>query len=326
MRILIADDEAVSLKLLESRLRKWGYDVVSARDGSDAWEVLASQASPSLAILDWQMPGLDGLELCRKIRQLGREPYVYVILLTAKSRPEDVVAGLEAGADDYLAKPFDAQELQVRLRSGRRIIELCEQLVAAREAFSEKASRDWLTGLWNRGAIMDALACELARAGREGKPLGVLMGDIDHFKHVNDTYGHLAGDAVLRETARRILGSRRPYDSVGRYGGEELLVLAPGCDLALAGRLAERLRTAVAATSFDTPDGLIPVTISFGATAYEPGSSADADALVRAADQALYQAKDGGRNRVACGAAATPHLPGPEGGTPHADTSIRAER
>jgi two-component system cell cycle response regulator len=298
MKILIADDEAVSLKLLEARLRKWGYEVIAVRDGSEAWQVLAREGSPGLAILDWQMPGIDGLELCRRLRQLNREPYVYVILLTAKNRSEDVVAGLEAGADDYVAKPFDAHELQVRLRAGRRIIELCEQLVAAREVMSEKASRDWLTGLWNRGAIMDALGRELARASREGKPLGVVLGDIDHFKRVNDTYGHMAGDAVLRETARRILASRRAYDSVGRYGGEELLILAPGCDLAVAGRLAERLRAVVAAKSFDTPDGLIEVTMSFGATAFEPGSGADADALVRAADRALYQAKNGGRNRV----------------------------
>jgi two-component system cell cycle response regulator len=305
MKILIADDEVVSLKLLESRLRKWGYEVVATRDGSAAWAVLTGEGPPGLAILDWQMPGIDGLELCRRIRQVAREPYVYVILLTAKNRSEDIVAGLEAGADDYMAKPFDAHELQVRLRAGRRIIELCEQLVAAREAMSEKASRDWLTGLWNRGAIMDALGSELARAGREDKPLGILMGDIDHFKRVNDTYGHMAGDAVLRETARRILGARRAYDSVGRYGGEEMLILAPGCDLPGAGGLAERLRAVVNAKSFDTPDGLIQITMSFGATAYEPGSSADADALVRAADRALYQAKNGGRNRVASVRAAT---------------------
>ncbi len=298
MKILIADDEAVSRRILESRLRRWGYDVVVACDGTQAWDALQQPDAPDLAILDWEMPGMDGVEVCRRLRQAGRESYVYVLLLTSRNRGEDVVAGMDAGADDYVSKPFDDNELKVRLRAGRRILDLVAELVRAREMLSDKASHDSLTGLWNRGAIVEALGREMARSDREGTRLGVLLGDIDWFKRVNDLHGHLAGDAVLRETGLRMLATKRPYDIVGRYGGEEFLILVPGCAIEPARGVGERMRTAIAAEPMNTADGLIPVTMSLGVADYLPGSGTTAEALVRAADLAMYRAKKGGRNRV----------------------------
>ena len=298
MRVLIAEDESISRRILESQLGKWGYEVVSARSGAEAWEILQAKGGPSLAILDWQMPEMDGVEVCRRVRQLAKEPYAYLILLTSRSRSEDVVVGLEAGADDYVAKPFDPSELRVRLRAGRRILELCEQLVAARESLTERAMRDSLTGLLNRGAVLEALGRELGRAKRNSAPVGVILADLDHFKRINDTFGHLAGDAVLREATRRMHASRRVYDYIGRYGGEEFLVVVPGCNLELAARVAERMRTAIGADEVDTAEGRISLTISLGVSAFEPAIGADADTLIRAADRALYRAKDLGRNRV----------------------------
>jgi diguanylate cyclase (GGDEF)-like protein len=301
MRILVAEDEAVSRRILESRLRRWGYDVVIACDGAQAWEALQKPDAPDLAILDWEMPGMDGVEVCRRVRQEGREPYVYVLLLTSRSRGEDVVAGMEAGADDYVSKPFDDNELKMRLRAGRRILDLVGELVRAREMLADKATHDSLTSLWNRGAIVEALAREIARSDREGTPLGVVLGDIDWFKRVNDTFGHLAGDAVLRETARRMLAAKRPYDAVGRYGGEEFLLLAPGCGPDQARGVGERMRAAIAAEPMNTADGLIPVTMSIGVTTFASRSGVNAEALVRVADEALYRAKANGRDRVETG-------------------------
>jgi two-component system, cell cycle response regulator len=298
MRILVADDDAVTRRLLQARLAGWGYEVVAVADGGAAWRALQEADAPRLAVLDWEMPELDGPELCRRVRAAGAEPYVYLILLTARDRGADLVTGLAAGADDFIAKPFAPQELQGRLRVGRRILDMAAELVAAREAMTLRATRDALTGLLNRGTIVEFLGRELARADREGQPLGVMMADLDHFKRVNDTHGHLAGDAVLREAARRILAGRRVYDLVGRYGGEELLLLAPGCDLEAAASVAERLRAAIGDRPIDTAEGPIAITASWGVTTYTPGSGLDPEAVIKAADGALYAAKRAGRDRV----------------------------
>jgi len=298
MKILIADDDPVSRRRLETILSKWGYEVITARDGTEAWRELQAEDSPSLAILDWMMPGVDGPELCRRIRKRGDERYTYVIILTSLDTRDDLVLGMESGADDYVVKPFDAQELRVRLRAGRRILELQSQLIAAREALEVKATHDALTGLWNRAAILEMLDCELARSERENKPLCVVLGDIDKFKHVNDTYGHLAGDAVLRETARRATSVVRRYGPVGRYGGEEFLFVVPVCGGPDALRVAERIRGSIGTAPMDTSEGLIPVTISLGVAVTEGRGPVNRDALLRAADRALYQAKRAGRDRV----------------------------
>jgi diguanylate cyclase (GGDEF)-like protein len=298
VKILIAEDDAISRRLLDTILKKWGYEVVVAFDGGQAWEELQKEDAPRLAILDWMMPEMDGVEVCGKVRERTDAPYVYILLLSAKSQREDLVKGMESGADDYITKPFDANELKVRLRAGRRILDLQTQLMNAQEALRDQASRDPLTGIWNRTAIFDAVHRELVRAEREGNQLGVVMVDIDHFKNLNDTHGHQAGDAVLREFTRRIARSLRPYDSVGRYGGEEFLVALPGCDVDAAARHAERLRSLIGEEPFDTSEGRHTITCSLGVACTTPLCKVDTDSLVRCADAALYRAKHNGRNRV----------------------------
>ncbi|MBI4876599.1 MAG: diguanylate cyclase [Acidobacteria bacterium] len=298
MRVLIADDLVVSRHLLEATLRKWSYEVVAAKDGNEAWDHLQRPDAPALAILDWMMPGLTGLDICRLVRKQNREPYTYILLLTSKNLKEDVVEGMEAGADDYVTKPFDQNELNVRLRAGRRIVELQAELLAAREELRVQATHDGLTRIWNRPAILDILQREIGRTAREGGPVSVIMLDLDEFKKVNDTHGHLAGDAVLCEAVRRIQSSMRSYDAIGRYGGEEFLVVLPGFDEAAACHQAERLRVAVARDPMKLSEGTVVVTASFGVTAGTAACGADPERLIHSADEALYEAKRAGRNRV----------------------------
>lgn len=298
MRILIAEDDPISRRLLETILGKWGYEVVMAHDGEQAWRILQSSEAPRLAILDWMMPGQDGIEVCRRIRERPDSPYVYILLLTARSQREDLLQGMDAGADDYITKPFDANELKVRLRAGRRILDLQTQLMAAQDQLRDQASRDPLTGVWNRTAIFDVLRRDLARGERERSDTAVVMADLDYFKKLNDTYGHLAGDSVLRESVRRMAANIRSYDALGRYGGEEFLIVLPGCDSNSGCGRAERLRQALAAEAFDTSEGRITVTCSLGVASTAEIGRVDSDALIRAADAALYRAKNAGRNRI----------------------------
>jgi diguanylate cyclase (GGDEF)-like protein len=298
MKILIADDEPMSRRILEVLLIKWGYEVIVTTDGDAAWETLRLPDAPRMALLDWMMPGQNGLEVCRSLRRTRPEPYTYLLLLTAKDAKESVVEGLEAGADDYLTKPFHPQELKARIRVGLRLLDLEDSLVQAREAMRYKATHDTLTGVWNRGSILEMLEREVWRARREGVSLGVLIADLDHFKSVNDTYGHQAGDAVLREVTRRMQAVVRPYDAIGRHGGEEFLVLLPGCNGAETLEKAERMREAIVRDPVLTEAGLLKVTMSVGAvaTADWPGDSATQ--LLHMADAALYRAKADGRNRT----------------------------
>lgn len=297
MRILVAEDNPVFRSMLRSMLTNWGYDAVIARDGMEAWNLLREKNAPRLAILDWMMPGLDGVEVCRRVRGGNSEPYIYILLLTARTDSQDLVDGMEAGADDYLTKPFNAHELRVRLRAGCRILDLQEQLLHAREALREQATHDGLTQLLNRSAVLDVLRREAARAERERQPLSLLMLDLDRFKNINDTYGHLEGDAVLREAAQRLRAAGRCYDSIGRYGGEEFLVVLPGCTLADARAQGERLREIIGSTPFGTGQETRRITVSIGVSHARSG---DADNLIRDADEALYLAKAHGRNRVMC--------------------------
>lgn len=298
MKILIADDNKVSRHLLETPLRKWGYDLVVVCDGVAAWEELRKADGPDIAILDWEMPGLTGPEVCRMVRGLSREPYTYIMLITSKSLKEDLVEGMQAGADDYLTKPFDQSELEVRLRAGTRIFDLQTQLLAAREALREQATKDFLTKIWNRSSILEILDRELSRGQREGRPVGVVLVDLDRFKLVNDTYGHFAGDLVLQEAARRLQSSIRSYDAIGRYGGEEFLVILPGCDGVCTFGQAERMRGHLNSEPVRIQQGYHLLTASFGASSAQPGSRVSAEDFIRLADEALYEAKRQGRDRV----------------------------
>jgi two-component system, cell cycle response regulator len=299
-RVLIAEDDPIFRRILESWFKKWNYVVTAFDNGLDAWKVLQEESAPQLAILDWMMPGMDGIELCRKIRNRDHGPYRYVLLLTAKDDKQDVVAGLEAGADDYLTKPFDVDELRARVRAGKRILDLQAALIHAKDDLQFAAAHDPLTGLWNRGAILDFLKREVSRRQRSAEPLGVIMADIDYFKKINDTHGHLVGDAVLREVTRRLASGVRPYDVVGRYGGEEFLIVFPGCNAANLVIGAERLRHCVADQPVETSAGQLSVTLSLGLASAEQGEkeTLGSDTFLQTADQALYAAKARGRNRV----------------------------
>ena len=296
MRVLIADDSFLSRRLLEGTLRTWGYDVVVAVDGNEAWKVLGSDNAPALAILDWMMPGVTGPELCRRVRERGAEPYTYILLLTSRNDKDDVIEGMDSGADDYITKPFDKHELKVRLRAGSRIVDLQEQLVAAREALRVQATRDSLTELWTRSAILEILDRELDRSERSGTPVGVIIADLDHFKSINDTYGHFGGDAALQECTRRLQSATRSYDAVGRYGGEEFLVVLPGLDEEGVRLHSERMRNAISSQPVLAMEATLNLSCSFGCSS-GVGGRVTAEALIRAADEGLYRAKRGGRNR-----------------------------
>jgi diguanylate cyclase (GGDEF)-like protein len=296
VRVLVAEDDAASRFRLQMTLRTWGYDVVSVTNGRHAIAELARPDAPSLAILDWSMPVVDGLEVCRAIRSAADERYVYTILLTAHDRDEDVLAGFDAGADDYITKPFNSRELHARIRSGARFVQLQQELIAAREELRAKAMHDQLTRLLTRGAFFEVCELEFARARRGRMPISIVMADIDHFKSINDRFGHLGGDVVLREAARRLRASFRKEDAVGRYGGEEFVALAMGCSGDDAVKLAERFREAVHREPFRAGPAALDVTVSVGIAT---GTAADGtEALLRAADDALYRAKAHGRNRV----------------------------
>jgi len=297
VRILLVDDDPVSLQLLEATLTKWEYRVLSARDGVEAWNILRRPESPRLVIIDWTMPRMDGLELCRRIRSERDSEYTYVMLLTARTRKEEMLRGLEAGADDYITKPFDPREVKVRVRAAERILNLQQELMATQRALREQATRDSLTGLWNRAATVEMLETELSRARRAGTPMGVILGDLDNFKAINDAYGHAAGDLVLCEAGQRMREALRKHDHIGRYGGEEFLVVAVGCGSAETLNLAERLRSTVGDEPFHLERSSLWVTISLGqAVCCDP--DANAEQMICRADEALYRAKRAGRNRV----------------------------
>lgn len=298
MRILIADDEPVSLRMLEKTLQRVGYEVIAVRNGRKAAEELCRPEGPRLALLDWMMPELDGPAVCREVRSKRGQCHVHLVLLTSKNSKQDVVTGLESGADDYLIKPFDPEELKARLHTGLRILQLEDNLLEAREEMRYKATHDALTSLLNRGTIVELLAHELARTRREGCCTIAVLGDLDHFKLVNDTYGHQVGDEVLREVGRRLLGSVRSYDFVGRYGGEEFLLVLNNCDADESTERAEGIRSAVAQSQILTTCGPISITVSLGVTASRSRAVETVEEFIGEADRALYSAKASGRNCI----------------------------
>jgi diguanylate cyclase (GGDEF)-like protein len=290
MKILIAEDDVTSRLVLAGVLKKWGHEVVATVNGTEAWEAMQRPDAPTLAILDWMMPGLDGVEVCRRIRGLQSDQPPYLIVLTSRGDKADIVAGLEAGADDYLAKPFDPGELRARVDVGQRMIELQAKLLEARDALAHEATHDPLTGALNRRAFGDALSRSISQERRhhDGLALGIL--DIDEFKKVNDVHGHQVGDAVLCGLVRLLTGV------LSRHGGDEFVVLATHVGEADARLLYERLRAAVADNPIPSEAGDLSITVSVGVSLWSEGETEDQ--LLEAADAALYRAKGAGRNRV----------------------------
>jgi two-component system chemotaxis response regulator CheY len=307
MRVLIADDDATSRLVLKAMATKLGHECLVATDGSRAWELLRSEVVDVL-LTDWMMPGVDGPDLCRRVRQRSDDRYIYVVLITAFGNHDQVLEGMGAGADDYLVKPVDPFTVQTRLVAAERVTALHRQLVEVRAqlelanaALTERSLTDSLTGLGNRRRMEEDLEGAHARALRLRRPFGVALFDIDHFKFYNDHYGHPAGDEILRRVAKCFDGQIRTDESIYRYGGEEFLLLLQECTAEGAVVAAERIRTAVATLSIpheSRPTSPRLLTISGGVSCWVPGSTASVADLIEQADEALFEAKSSGRNQV----------------------------
>src|SRR5918911_892911 len=302
MTILVADDEPINRSLIQRRLERAGYHVLTAQNGQEAVEKAREQL-PDLVLLDIMMPVMDGLEACRRLKDDETTRDIPVIFLSARDETEVKVSGLSLGANDYISKPFKAEELLARvdvaMRLKRERDELrmsAEEARAHAELAQERAMTDALTGMLNRYGLQRVLAHEHAEARRYNRPLSSLMIDVDHFKTINDTYGHSAGDTALQQVATILTEVVRRSDMVFRYGGEEFLVLLPETDLEGATSLAEKIRAAAAAQLFGDGDRLFHLALSAGAASLSDNESGN-DMIARA-DVALYQAKEQGRNRV----------------------------
>jgi two-component system, cell cycle response regulator len=297
MKILIVEDEAISRRMVKKYLLDAGHEIVEAEDGQIAWELFQNEPF-HLVITDWMMPGINGPKLVQKIRASGQKSYTYIIMLTAMDDKENVVLGLESGVDEYLTKPFNGRELVARVASGMRILKLEEQLMQARQQMEILAMRDGLTNLLNRRAIEDYAESEFNMAGRKERALSVILLDIDHFKKVNDHFGHKAGDHVLQQVAKVLREDLRNYDRVGRWGGEEFILILPETQLDDAIVVAERIRIKIAGMKISLETGeTLSVRISLGVACTSSHVSSLLK-LIDAADQAMYQAKQMGRNRV----------------------------
>jgi diguanylate cyclase (GGDEF)-like protein len=304
MKVLVAEDEKISCMVLVNALANHGYEVLQAHDGQEAWDIFQKEKEDIyIVILDWLMPRMDGIELCQKIKNTSLSHYVYVIFLTGEKNIDSIVEGLEAGADDYQPKPFDRRELLSRLKVGLRLIEFEKALREANEKLHTLAITDGLTGIFNRRAVLESLRSEISRAARENSSFCLIMLDIDHFKKINDTYGHSAGDKVLVEIVNRMKSALRPYDVIGRYGGEEFVVGISKTDSKTNRVIAERLRTCICERPFQIEDRKTDVSISLGVVGFMPSRDNDIndplEAMIKAADIALYKAKEAGRNRAA---------------------------
>jgi diguanylate cyclase (GGDEF)-like protein len=298
MKVLIAEDDSLLREMLQGELAVAGHHLITANNGLEAWEMLQKEHIRML-LVDWMMPGLDGPELIRRIRSAGWPGYTYIILLTAKTGRDDIVEGLNAGADDYVTKPFRRDELLARMGVGSRILDLETRLSESLAREEALASRDSLTGLPNRRALYDRARAELSRAQREKKSVGLVMMDIDNFKPINDKFGHAAGDEALRCVAEVLLKSKRDYDFTGRWGGDEFLAILPGTSILQAGLVAERIRASIETIRPVNGDGTIDIRSSMGVACASPAfHPVDLDELLQQADDALYRAKAEGRNRV----------------------------
>ena len=299
MRALVADSDPDRLRLLEGWLTRWGYDVTSARNGVEAWSRLEVEREPILVLLSWRLEGMHGIDVCRKLRLHPELPSVYVLLFAGDRGEEDLLDGVNAGADDFVFAPLESVEVKARVRTGARIVEIERALRASQDALRVQSTRDAVTGSWNRAAILDLLHKERERARRKSGSVGVVLADLDAFRKVNESLGTPVGDEVLREAARRMSSALRPYDAVGRYGGEEFLIVLPGSDGLGGLTVAERIRESFSGKPVHTSAGPVSITLSLGVAAEGGESASDGSALLRAAGTALKRAQQTGRNRVA---------------------------
>ncbi len=296
MKVLVAEDDLTSRTILTAILQKWGYEVISAVDGEQALELLQQPEAPRLVLLDWSMPGLSGVEVCGRLRKNQTNDSIYIIILTAKSEKKHIVEGLNAGANDYIVKPYDNDELQARINVGKRMVEIQSELENAKRALIHEAMHDSLTGVYNRKAVLNMLEKELSRTIRFGGIVGVAMCDLDHFKKINDKYGHQTGDEILRGFTKLVKDNLREYDVIGRYGGEEFLIIIPSGGDPEKIMDFSRLCKTVSGSKIQTRSGEVSVTVSIGVKQSDGKNSIDA--ILTEADNALYKAKDMGRNCV----------------------------
>ena len=296
MKVLIAEDDMTSRLILDSILKKWEFTPVLACNGKEAWDVMQSEDAPRLVILDWQMPEMSGIEVCKKIRENDTSDPPYLIVLTSRDEKKDIVKALDAGANDFISKPYNNEELQARINVGKRMVELQSALGDAYKALQYEAMHDSLTSIYNRQAVMELLEKEIARAKREKTALCVGMCDIDFFKKVNDTYGHQVGDEVLIAFTRFTMNQLRSYDHLGRYGGEEFLILAASLKTPNHETIFERICKHIRENKIPTEKGNLSITVSIGVASYT--GVENSDMLLAAADTAMYDAKEAGRDRV----------------------------
>jgi|Deesub1362B_J571_1020462.scaffolds.fasta_scaffold00001_399 diguanylate cyclase (GGDEF)-like protein len=298
--VLVAEDEPISQRIIAKNLSDWGYEPIVVSDGRKALSVFRQQRIP-IVLLDWMMPGLSGPELARQIREIDQKKrkYTYIILVTSRDKIQDISAGFAAGVDDYITKPFHPLELKSRLQAGMRIISLERQLLNYQKKLEKLATTDSLLRIKTRRQILAELNSELARAEREQQNVGLILVDIDHFKKINDTYGHPAGDKVLKKIARQLKKNIRQYDQIGRYGGDELIIILPNCGLSEVSSISQRLCQSVAKLKIPLENKItIQPTLSGGATSSEAFTRASPQSLINACDKALYQAKARGRNQI----------------------------
>jgi diguanylate cyclase (GGDEF)-like protein len=301
MRTLVADDDGVATTILSNTLTRLGIEVAVVHDGDAAWQHLNSEQPPSIAILDWMMPNIDGIELCRRVRSTPHLAHMYIILLTGRDSREDLVTGLKAGADDYMIKPIDVEEFRARMGVGLRVAKLQQSLahtvtdlLATRDHLARLASTDVLTGVYSRRWWFDLAAKEFSRSRRYDRTFSLLMTDLDWFKRVNDTFGHEVGDGVLRQFGAMLRQECRQSDVIGRLGGEEFALLLPETTLEAAQTMATRITEGC--RSLVTDASAVRCSCSIGVTEVRPDDE-DLDSVLKRADRALYEAKRAGRDR-----------------------------
>ena len=294
----MAEDDPAFLRLFQACLIEWGYKVTSVKDGRKALRVLRGREAPRLAILDWTMPGMNGIDICREVRKQTRKPHTYILLSTAKVKKQDVAEGLQSGADDYLIRPYNPHELRARLRAGRRILDLREQLLSAYRLIEAQLAVDPLTGVWSRNVILDILKRQLTFSSQSDSPMSLVIAHIDHFRDITASFGPLAGDAVLREVGKRFRAALRPPDSIGRSEANEFVMVLPACDAPTAASLAEKFRARAHRPPVDTSEGMVPVTVSLGVMVTPSRKALGLAAAWRLATEAVSRAKAKGGNRV----------------------------